>query len=106
MNYNDDDSSQGYDQIKEAFRVLTKDNTLKPYISDSDFRSSNDGDDVGYTIYAFDIAYQKNFESSQPLKVEFEFDGVLPAGIHGYAPVLTNRLKSKSSDGQRHFELI
>ena len=31
LNYNDDYCSQAYGQIKEAFRALTKDNTLKPY---------------------------------------------------------------------------
>ena len=105
LNYNDDDYSQGYGQIKEAFKALTKDNLLQPYISDHDFRSSNDGHNIGYNIYAFDIRYQKNFESSQPIKVEFKFDGVVPAGIYGYALVLTNRLISISSDGQRTFDL-
>ena len=105
LNYEDDDYSQGYGQIKEAFRALTKDNILQLYISEHDFRSSNDGDNIGYNIYAFDIRYQKNFESSQPIKVEFKFDGVVPAGIYGYALVLTNRLNSISSDGQRMFDL-
>ena len=105
LNYNDDDYSQGYGQIKEAFKALTKDNILQPYISEHDFRSSNGVNDVGYNIYAFDIRYQKNFESSQPIKVEFKFDGVVPAGIYGYALVLTNRLISISSDGQRKFDL-
>ena len=103
--YNDDNYSQGYGQIKEAFKALTKDNLLQPYISEYDFRSSNDGNNIGYNIYAFDIRYQKNFESSQPIKVEFRFDGVVPAGIYGYALVLTNRLISISSDGQRMFDL-
>ena len=105
INYNDDDYSQGYGQIKKAFKALTKDNILQPYISENDFRSSNDGDNIGYNIYAFDIRYQKNFESSQPIKVEFIFDAVVPAGIYGYALVLTNKLISISSDGQRMFDL-
>ena len=70
LNYNDDDYSQGYGQIKEAFKALTKDNLLQPYISDDDFRSSNNGDNIGYNIYVFDLRYQKNFESSQPIKVD------------------------------------
>ena len=41
LNYNDDDYNQGYGQIKQAFRALTKDDILQPYISDHDFRSSN-----------------------------------------------------------------
>ena len=106
LNYNNDNYSQGYGQIKEAFKALTKDNLLQQYISEHDFRSSNDGNNIGYNIYAFDIRYQKNFESSQPIKVEFKFDGVVPAGIYGYALVLTNRLVSISSDGQRMFDLI
>ena len=105
LNYNDDDCSQGYGQLKEAFEALRKDNILQPYISEYDFRSSNDVNDIGYNIYAFDIRYQKNFESSQPIKVEFKFDGVIPAGIYGYALVLTNRIIFKSSDGQRMFDL-
>ena len=73
INYEDDDYSQGYGQIKEAFRALTKDQILKPYISEDDFRSSNEGNYIGYNIYAFDIRYQKNFENAQPVKVEFKF---------------------------------
>ena len=105
LNYNDDIYSQGYGKNKEAFKALTKDNLLQQYKSEHDFRSSNDGDNIGYNIYAFDIRYQKNFENSQPIKVEFKFDGVVPAGIYGYALVLTNRLVSISSDGQRMFVL-
>ena len=106
LNYEDDDYSQGYGQIKEAFKALTKDNILQPYISDHDFKSSNDGNDIGYNIYAFDIRYQKIFENAQPVKVEFKFSENIPGGIYGYSLVLTNRLVSISSDGQRMFDLV
>ena len=59
LNYNDDDYSQGYSQFKEAFRALSLDDILKPYISDHDFRSSNDGNIIGYNLYVIDISYQK-----------------------------------------------
>ena len=107
LNYDDDDYSQGYHRIKEAFRALTKDNILQPYISETDFRRSNvTANDIGYNLYVFDIRYQKNFTNSQPIKVEFKFDGVVLNDINGYALVLTNKLVSISSDGQRHFDLI
>ena len=106
LNYDDDDYSQGYGQIKESFRALTKDDILKPYISEDDFRSSNEGNNIGYNIYASDIRYQKNFENSQPVKVEFKFLENIAAGIYGYALVLTNRLVSITSDGQRMFDLV
>ena len=105
LNYDDDDYSQGYGQIKEAFRALTKNDIPKPYITEDDFRSSNEGNNIGYNIYAFNIRYQKNFENAQPVKVVFKFSENVPAGIYGYALVLTNRLASITSDGQRMFDL-
>ena len=106
LNYNDDDYSQGYSQIKQAFRALSKDDILNPYISDNDFRSTKYGINIGYILYVFDERYQKIFESAQPIKVEFKFDGVIPVGIYGYALILENKLTSISSDEQRHFDLI
>ena len=107
LNYHDDDYNQGYGQIKQAFKALTKDDILQPYIYDNDFRSSNNNNnDFGYNLYVFYIRFQKNPESAQPIRVEFKFDGVVPAGIYGYALVMTNRKISISSDGQRHFDLI
>ena len=40
LNYIDDDYSEGYGQIKEAFRALTKDDILQPYNSDDNIRIS------------------------------------------------------------------
>ena len=50
LNYNDDDFSQGYGQIKEAFNALTQDDILQPYISEHDFRSTNDVDNKEWFI--------------------------------------------------------
>ena len=94
---------------KEAFRSLTKNDILKPYTSDHDFRSTNvddageEDDSAGYTLYVFDTRYQKNLG---PIKNEFKISEDNPAGIYGYALVLMNKLVSTSSDGQRHFDLI
>ena len=105
LNYDDDDYSQRYGLTKEAFRALTKDDILKPKISNQNFRSSNDSDDIGYKLYVFDIRYPKNFESAQLIKVEYKSDGVIPAGRYGYALVLTNKLLCISSD-DKPFDLI
>ena len=67
----DDEYSQGYGQIKEAFRALAKDDILQAYIKYHYFRSSNEGNDLGYTLYVFDIRYQRNLESDRPIEVEF-----------------------------------
>ena len=79
---------------------------LKPYISEHDFRSSNNFLDNGYNLYVFDIKYQKNLENAQPIKVEVKFSEKVPAGIYGYALVLTNKMVSISSDSQHRFDLI
>ena len=73
LNYDDDDYSHGYSQIKDIFRVLTEDNILQPYLSEVNFRfSSVRADDVGYNLYVFDIRCQKNYTASQPPKVEIK----------------------------------
>ena len=102
-NHNDDDCSQSYDQIKEAFKTLTNDGILQPYIPD--FRSSIEGDDIGCNLCVFDTQYQKDFKACQPNKVDFKFDAVVPEDIIGYAIVLTNYLVGVSKDEQR-FDLI
>ena len=68
MKYADDDYSQGYGLIKEAFRALTNQNILQPYIGENVFRSSNDGDNFGSNMHFIDIRHQKNFGSSQSVK--------------------------------------
>ena len=92
INHDDDDYSQGYGQVKETFKALTKDDILQPHISEDDFRSFNEGNNIGYNIYAFDIRYQKFFENAQPVKVDFKVSENILAGIYGYGLVLTNRL--------------
>ena len=57
-------------------------------------------------MYAFDIRYKKNFQNTQPFKVEFKFSENVVAGIYGYALVSTNKLISISSDGHRMFDLV
>ena len=106
LNYDDVDYSLGYGQIKEAFKALTKDNILQPYISEDDFRSDNNGNNIGYNIHVFDIRYQKDYQSGQSVKVEFKLDKIVPAGVCCYALVSTNRLVSISSDGQRMLDLV
>ena len=106
-NFHDDDYSQGYGQIKEAFRALTKDDVLQPCISLENFQSSNvRSDDVGYNLYVFAIRYQQNSTASQPIKLEIKTEGVVPNDIKEYALVLKNKLVSVSSDRQQHFDLI
>ena len=94
------------DKKNEASKALTQDDIIQPNISEHDFRSSNDVDNMGYGLHAFDIRYQKNFESAQSIKVEFKFVGVMPVGVYGYGILLTNKWTSISTDGQRIIDLV
>ena len=80
LNYNDDDYSQGYGLTKEDFKAPTIDSILPPYISENNFKSSNDGNNMACNLYVFDIRYQKTFESAQLIIVEFKFLESVPAG--------------------------
>ena len=53
----------------------------------------------GYNLYVFKIWYQKILESAQPIKVEFKISKDVPAGVYGFALVLTIKLLSVGSHG-------
>ena len=106
-NYDDDDYSQGYGQIKEGFRALTKDDLLQPYTSPDTFRSSiTTADDVGENICNSEMRWQQIFTAAQPVKLELKIDGALLNHVNGYVLVSTDKLVSVSGDLQRHFDLI
>ena len=54
-----------------AFRALTKDNMLQPYISYQEFGSSNARVvNVGYDLFVFDIQFHEKLTASVPTKLE------------------------------------
>ena len=75
-------------------------------MSDNDFRSFNDDNDIGCNSDVFYLGYQKTLESAEPIKIEFKFSENVPTEIYCFALVLTNNLVSISSDVRRHFDLI
>ena len=87
FNYGEEHFSQGYAQIKEAFRALTEDDIPQPHLSAHNFRSANAkdaGEDKYYVclnLFVFDIRYQTDFTVAQPIKVENKFDVFVPANI-------------------------
>ena len=73
---------------------------LNPFIVSHKFRSS-------YNFYVFDLSKQKENIASQPIRLEFKFNAAFGVADYiAYALVLTPKLISISSDGQRHFDLI
>ena len=103
---NDEDYSKGFGQIKEASEALTEDDIFQSYISDQDFRSSNEANGFGFTLYVLDIRHKENFTAPQPSKVGIKLNGFGPNDIIFNALVLTITLISIGSDRQWHFDLF
>ena len=93
-------------EVEKTVRAPTKNYILKPNISDQNFRSSNEGNDIGQNLCVFDIRYQEKFTAVQPIKIKITFHAVVPADKTGYALVLTNKLVYISRDEQRSFFFI
>ena len=98
--YNRDNYSEAYHEIEIFFIHQTQTTFLKPIIDLDMFRT-----DFNFNI--FDLNNQKEKIAAQPIRIEFIFDGIIRANVYtSFALVLSNRLVSVSSDGQRHFDLI
>ena len=73
---------------------------MNPFIDLGRFRTN-------YNFYVFDLSKQKDHIASQPTRLEFKFiDNIDIVDYTAYALVLTPKLLSISSDGQRQFDLI
>ena len=93
INYADGNYSQGYGQIKEAFECVTKYDIFQHCPYDQGFRSSNREDGVlSLVLFRIFPIYdnKKDITAAQTKKLEFIFCAVAPAGVNGFALVLTN----------------
>ena len=73
---------------------------INPFIDLHEFRTNNN-------FYVFDLSKQRDPIGSQPIRLEFKFNAAINVADYiAYALVLTPKLISISSDGQRHFDLL
>ena len=98
--YDRDNYHEVYYEIDNFFKHHTQTNVLNAYIDLQKFRTN-------FNFYVFDISKQKEHFSSQPIRLEFKFSAAIDvADYTAFALVLSPRLISISSDGQRHFDLL
>ena len=98
--YDRDKYDQAYSEIENFYHLHSETNLLNPFIDLNKFRRI-------YNFYVFDLSKQKDHIASQPIRLEFKFNAAIDvANFVAYALVLTPKLISISSDGQRHFYLI
>ena len=91
---------EAYLKIENFYRLKSETNLLRPFFDLHKFRTN-------YNFYLFDISKQKDHIASQPIRLEFKFSAAIDVADYiAYAVVLTSKLISISSDGQRHFDLI
>ena len=98
--YNRDKFDQAYSEIENFYLLKSEINLLNPFIDLHKFRTN-------YNFYVFDLSKQKDQIARQPIRLEFKFSAAIDVADYiAYALVLTSKLISISSDGQRHFDLI
>ena len=98
--YDRDKYDQAYSEIENFYTLHSQTNLLNPFIDLHKFRTN-------YNFYVIDLSKQKDQISSQPIRLEFKFNAALGVADYvSYALVLTPKLISISSDGQRHFDLL
>ena len=95
-----DKYDQAYSEIENFYLLKSETNLLNPFIDLHKFRTN-------FVFYVFDLSKQKDNIASQPIRLEFKFNAVIDVADYiAYALVLTPKLISISSDGQRHFDLL
>ena len=98
--YDRDKYDQAYSEIENFYLLKSETNLLNPFIDLHNFRTN-------YNFYVFDLSKQKDPIGSQPIRLEFKFYAAIDVADYiAYALVLTPKLISISSDGQRHFDLL
>ena len=98
--YDRDKYDQAYHEIENFYLLKSETNLLNPFIDLHKFRTN-------YNFYVFDLSKQKDQIASQPIRLEFKFSAAINVADYiAYALVLTPRLISISSNGQRHFEIL
>ena len=93
--------NEPYNEIRRFYKDYIK-GEGSPYISFKDFKEL-------YNIWVFDLRDQKYNPSSQPFSIEFKFMVGYDAVTNNYqatALVLSQKIISVSSDGQRQFDII
>ena len=98
--YDRDKYDQAYSEIENFYLLKSETNLLNPFIDLHKFRTN-------YNFYVFDLSKQKDNFASQPIRLEFKFNAAIDVADYiAYAVVLTPKLISITSDGQRHFDLL
>ena len=98
--YDRDKYDQAYSEIENFYHLNSETNLLNPFIDLNKFRTN-------YDFYVFDLSKQRDITASQPIRLEFKFNAAIDVADYiAYALVLTPKLISISSDGQKHFDLI
>ena len=95
-----DKYDQAYSEIEIFYQLKSETNLLNPFIDLHKFRTN-------YNFYVFDLSKQKDQIASHSIRLEFKVSAAIDVADYiAFALVLTPKLISISSDGQRHFDLI
>ena len=104
VDFNRNKYNEPYNEIRRFYKDYIKDikGEGPPYITFKDFKEL-------YNLWVFDLRAQKDNPSAQPIRVNFKFSAAFNHAANNYqavALVLTQKMISVSSDGQRMFDII
>ena len=98
--YDRDNYRGAHQEMKNFYRLKNETNLLRPIIDVHELR-------YNYNFYVFYLSKQTDHIASQSIRLEFKFSAAIGVAQYiAYALVLTPKLISISSDGQKHFDLI
>ena len=101
VDFNRNKYNEPYNEIRRFYKDYIKGEGA-PYITFKDFKEL-------YNLWVFDLRAQKENPSAQPIRVNFKFRAGFDHTANNYqavALVLTQKIISVSSDGQRQFDIL
>ena len=99
--FNRNKNNEPYNEIRQFYKDYIK-GEGSPYITFKEFKEL-------YNLYVFDLRAQKHIPAAQLIGVNFKYRAAYDAVANNYqavALVLTQKMISVSSDGQRMFDVI
>ena len=101
VDFNRNRYNEAYNEVKRFFKDYIH-GEGSSYISFKNFKKL-------YPLWVFDLRAQRHNDSDQPIQVKFKFRAgydVVGENYQATALVLTQKIISVSSDGQRQFDIV
>ena len=66
-----------YGEIVSCFKRSNEDNLLELLKTQADFNRENNGNEIGYKLFVFDVRYQQDYSTPHQNKERFNFSRII-----------------------------